>query len=136
MAAAEQTDYQSLLADPRWQRRRLEVLERAGWRCTRCHNENKQLHVHHRQYIYGRMPWEYSDDELVVLCDDCHGLEHEPEPTDEDIRREATIEKLQHDLVVTPDSGERRQIMAAIQSLVASRSPEQVRRMERDRGLR
>ena len=68
--------YAQQLAHPLWQRRRLEMLQAANWACTSCGNDNEQLHVHHRQYFKGRMAWEYSDLELAVLCNSCHGTEH------------------------------------------------------------
>lgn len=64
--------YAELLKDPRWQRRRLEMLSAAGWMCRSCFGENKTLHVHHRVYRKGAMPWEYTDAELIVLCERCH----------------------------------------------------------------
>lgn len=58
--------------DPRWQRRRLEVLDAYGWTCQRCRCTDKQLQVHHNFYIKDRMPWDYDDLQFDVLCDDCH----------------------------------------------------------------
>lgn len=77
MPAMTKLTYAEQLAHPKWQRRRLEMLNAAGWACTTCGNEDKQLHVHHRVYIKGRQVWDYSDHELVVLCHVCHGTEHE-----------------------------------------------------------
>lgn len=57
---------------PSWQKRRLEMLEYHGWECEGCQNKDKTLHVHHKQYFKGRMLWEYSNDELQVLCETCH----------------------------------------------------------------
>ncbi len=65
-------DYFELLRDPRWQRRRLEIMERDSWTCKYCGDSTKNLQVHHSSYIYGRMPWEYSDESLHTLCDKCH----------------------------------------------------------------
>lgn len=70
------TPYRALLLDPRWQRVRLERLQHAGWKCEACTAADKTLHVHHRHYVAGRMPWEYAADELTVLCEDCHASEH------------------------------------------------------------
>ena len=36
----------------------------------------KSLNVHHRYYINGKNPWEYDNDALITLCQDCHCLEH------------------------------------------------------------
>lgn len=68
--------YAQQLAHPLWQRRRLEMLSAAGWKCTCCGSSEKTLHVHHKQYFKGRMAWEYVDAELQVLCDECHEKSH------------------------------------------------------------
>lgn len=64
--------YSSLLRDPRWQRRRLEVLERDGWACRECQGAQSELQVHHIYYRKGLLPWEYDEASLVTLCSDCH----------------------------------------------------------------
>lgn len=64
--------YSQKLKDPRWQKRRLEVLSFYGFQCFFCKDLKSELHVHHKQYLRGRSPWDYSDDELVVLCVVCH----------------------------------------------------------------
>lgn len=69
--------YSQKLRDPRWQKKRLLALERAGWRCEMCGDSESTLHVHHKQYFKGREPWEYADDQLAVLCELCHAEEHE-----------------------------------------------------------
>jgi len=72
--------YATKLLDPRWQRRWLERLNDAGFACQYCGDSKSTLHVHHRQYIKGREPWEYADTELVVLCDVCHENAHALRP--------------------------------------------------------
>ena len=68
--------YWDKLQSPKWQKKRLEVLEYNAFQCQYCSEEDKQLHVHHPAYIKGREPWEYEKDELMVLCDKCHTNEH------------------------------------------------------------
>jgi hypothetical protein len=68
--------YAALLASPLWQKRRLEIMQRDRWACTRCGSRIRQLHVHHKCYVPGRKPWEYSDDQLTTLCADCHKGTH------------------------------------------------------------
>ncbi len=68
--------YKALLRDPRWQRKRLEVMQRAHFRCERCGNPNLTLNVHHQVYRSGAKPWEYADQELECICEACHQLEH------------------------------------------------------------
>ena len=64
--------YTELLKDPRWQKKRLEILEAAEWECENCGDKGKTLHVHHKRYRAGAMPWEYERDDLEVLCERCH----------------------------------------------------------------
>lgn len=67
--------YRKMLTDSRWSHRRLEIMRRNGFRCRRCGGKGK-LNVHHRWYIYGRQPWQYSDRCLVTLCEKCHRHVH------------------------------------------------------------
>jgi len=67
------------LQDPRWQKKRLEALEKAGWHCENCGNSDETLHVHHKQYFKGREPWEYELGQLSVLCKTCHSDNHDEE---------------------------------------------------------
>ena len=76
MSSEKRTAYSELLKHPKWQRARLERLEAAGWACETCAATQKNLQVHHKQYVRGRLPWDYAADELEVLCEDCHGKEH------------------------------------------------------------
>ena len=69
--------YEETLRNPRWQKKRLGVLERAGWRCEWCGGRDEELQVHHGYYgktAEGerRKPWEYPDESLYCLCDSCH----------------------------------------------------------------
>jgi hypothetical protein len=70
-----QTDY----LDLRWQKFRLKRLQLANWRCESC-SSTSTLHIHHKRYIRGRKPWEYSMSDTKVLCDDCHKQVHGIEP--------------------------------------------------------
>lgn len=71
-----QAEYAELLKKPQWQKRRLQMLEAADWKCIECGAEDHQLHVHHKRYIAGAMPWEYADEDLAVLCEACHDRAH------------------------------------------------------------
>lgn len=66
------TNYVELLQDPRWQKKRLEVLQRFRFSCSRCGADDLPLHVHHRYYVKGRAPWAYPDFALISLCNKCH----------------------------------------------------------------
>ena len=41
----------------------------------------KGLNIHHKYYIKGKKPWEYDNDALITLCQDCHKLEHQTKQT-------------------------------------------------------
>lgn len=64
--------YADKLKDPRWQKKRLEILSRDGFSCKDCYNDKKTLHVHHLNYIYGKEPWDYPNEYFTTLCEDCH----------------------------------------------------------------
>lgn len=67
--------YIEKLKDPRWQRKRLEVMGRDDFTCRRCGSTTDTLHVHHIRYIKDRDPWDYRDYYLVTLCVACHNDE-------------------------------------------------------------
>lgn len=69
--------YKEQLLHPNWQRKRLEMLSAADFKCQSCLNGEVTLHVHHKRYVKGRMAWEYENIELEVLCEVCHADQHE-----------------------------------------------------------
>jgi hypothetical protein len=71
--------YSEKLRDPRWLRRRREILQRAQGLCEECFVEGAALQVHHKSYRRGAEPWEYADDDLIALCGGCHADRHEIE---------------------------------------------------------
>ena len=64
------------MKDPRWQKKRLEILERDKWRCQRCFDKDYTLVVHHKWYHKNTEPWEYDGECYVTLCEDCHTIFH------------------------------------------------------------
>ena len=70
------SEYAQQLKSPEWKAKRLEILERDGNKCVKC-GETKRLHVHHLSYTSGCNAWEYPNDNLVTLCNECHVKEHE-----------------------------------------------------------
>ncbi len=66
------TDYSELLKHPKWQRKRLEIMQRDDFKCRSCEDEENTLHVHHLFYEKGKLPWEYDNKDLVTLCQNCH----------------------------------------------------------------
>lgn len=62
--------YAEKLKNPRWQKRRLYVMERDEWKCRVCGETKETLNVHHLQY--GKEPWDVPDDWLLTVCHRCH----------------------------------------------------------------
>lgn len=72
--------YYEKLKDPRWQRKRLKIMERDGFECDCCGDGENTLNVHHWYYLPDTEPWEYPDDALVTLCRECHEMYEEVKP--------------------------------------------------------
>lgn len=68
----KQSEYSKKLLDPRWQKKRLEILQRDEFTCQSCFDTENTLHVHHRRYFPGREPWDIDNKFLVTLCASCH----------------------------------------------------------------
>jgi hypothetical protein len=83
--------YSELLRDPRWQKKRLEVLQFKDWTCESCYAVDVTFHVHHKHYVQGRNPWEYDADQLAVLCEDCHSARHDADKKIHDLLARADI---------------------------------------------
>lgn len=73
------TTYWEKLKDPRWQKLRLEAMQKADFHCERCGDGEETLNVHHKEYFKGREPWEYKPKQLAVLCESCHEYLHSME---------------------------------------------------------
>lgn len=66
-----------MLKDPRWQKRKTEILSRDNFTCQLCGDTENTLHVHHKYYLDNHKSWEYGDNALITLCEDCHSWVHE-----------------------------------------------------------
>jgi glutaredoxin len=64
--------YSEKLKDPRWQRKRLEIFQRDGFKCSYCNDKDSTLHVHHEQYQGN--PWEAPNEALKTACVHCHAV--------------------------------------------------------------
>lgn len=69
--------YSEKLRHPKWQKKRLEILNRDGFKCRFCRSEEETLHVHHLSYIKGNDPWDYENSSLITLCHACHDYDHD-----------------------------------------------------------
>jgi len=64
--------YLELLRHPKWQKKRLLILERDNFTCCYCSDKETELQIHHLKYH--KNPWDAKDEYLLTLCKDCHGL--------------------------------------------------------------
>lgn len=65
-------NYRDKLKDPRWQRKRLEVLQRDSFTCCHCGDDKNELHIHHLKYSGD--PWEAEMDDMITVCRHCHSI--------------------------------------------------------------
>ena len=73
--------YQKKLKDQRWLDKRERILTRDNHKCQWC-GRTTNLQVHHKYYVkypneIKAEPWDYPDDALMTLCDDCHKKCHQ-----------------------------------------------------------
>lgn len=64
--------YEEQYQHPFWRRKSNEILERDDYTCLCCKSTTKNLHVHHLYYEKEIHVWEYDNEALVTLCNDCH----------------------------------------------------------------
>ena len=69
-------NYSEKLKSPKWQKKRLEILQRDKFKCRACENEKETLNIHHISYDKNKEPWDYDNDNLITLCDECHKTWH------------------------------------------------------------
>ena len=68
--------YKEKLLDPRWQRLRLEVMQRDNFTCQYCGDTERTLNIHHLSYNINGNPWDIDDFALICICEDCHYVEY------------------------------------------------------------
>lgn len=67
--------YSEKLQSPEWQKKKTEIQIRDKFTCQCCGDTKTQLQVHHKAYIKGLDPWDYPDDNFILLCKHCHHFE-------------------------------------------------------------
>lgn len=67
--------YNEYLKDPRWKAFRTFIFAVRGKSCEVC-GATDHIQIHHPKYIFGRKPWEYTCNEVLVLCGHCHKKAH------------------------------------------------------------
>lgn len=73
----EYKTYSEKLKDPRWQKKRLEIMQRDEFACQSCYDKDSTLNVHHYVYLKNIEVWDYGNELLVTLCENCHSQRHE-----------------------------------------------------------
>jgi hypothetical protein len=69
-------DYKSYINSEQWKDISSKAKERAKWKCQLCNKggDNTTLHTHHRTY---ENLGEEKDEDLIVLCSNCHAKFHD-----------------------------------------------------------
>jgi 5-methylcytosine-specific restriction endonuclease McrA len=67
--------YEEQLQDKRWEAFRKFVFAVRGKKCEMCGGTHI-LQVHHPKYKTGKLAWEYTCNEVQVLCKECHEKVH------------------------------------------------------------
>jgi len=76
-----ESEYSKKLKDVRWQKMRLTVFERDDWTCRawlcgrKEGREHYTLQAHHRYYRRGAEPWDYAQESIITMCEECHQKE-------------------------------------------------------------
>lgn len=65
--------YSNKLKSPKWQKKRLDILNRDSFTCQMCGDTETELHVHHNKYI--GEPYNTPDEFLQTFCKHCHEIE-------------------------------------------------------------
>ena len=73
-------NYKEQLRDPRWQRVKSRIQMRDNFKCQMCGDTTSFLNVHHLYYVSGKKVWEYDDETLITLCENCYKTAHETLP--------------------------------------------------------
>lgn len=78
-------EYLAKLRDPRWQKKRLQIMQRDEFTCQKCFDSTTTLNVHHNFYQKNTEPWDYPDFALVTFCAECHKEETDNRRQEEEI---------------------------------------------------
>lgn len=71
MQSQKQIEYQAYLSTEHWKNKRFEILSKRGCTCEKCKEWGNE--IHHLTY---ENLWNEKDEDLQVLCDDCHEATH------------------------------------------------------------
>lgn len=75
--SVKKLSYYEKLKDPRWQKKRLEVMQANDFTCECCQGTEITLNIHHKEYFKGLEPWEYEIEQLACICEVCHESQHD-----------------------------------------------------------
>jgi len=66
------SEYFMQFNDEMWPQRKMDVLEESFYQCEMCCKKNVPVDVYLRFICDETPPWMYHEDDLIVLCSDCH----------------------------------------------------------------
>lgn len=68
--------YKEQLKSKEWIAFRKFIFAVRGTKCEICGCGGNNLQIHHKHYVNGKKAWEYTSDELMVVCPICHKTIH------------------------------------------------------------
>lgn len=74
-----ENDVHRFYASGMWRRKQAQILKEKHWECERCKKKGKVKRadtVHHIKYLRDRPDLALEDENLEVLCKECHYDEH------------------------------------------------------------
>lgn len=71
---AKKIEFKDQYKHPKWQKKRLEILERENYTCQCCGDTETTLHVHHGYYERNKKLWEYDGFTMWCFCSECHEM--------------------------------------------------------------
>jgi len=67
-------DFKAQYQDKRWYELSKKIKARDKNTCQMCGRNDRPVSVHHKVYRSGTDVWDYADDELICICDECHNI--------------------------------------------------------------
>lgn len=70
------SNYRSQLSAPQWEEFRRAYVARHGSYCRSCNRSGVEVQLHHIVYDRDKTLWEHDDQDLALLCRECHERWH------------------------------------------------------------
>lgn len=76
MQIIKKSQFEAEYSKPLWETFAKRIRSSRGNACQVCKRTGVMTQVHHVAYEAGKKPWEYPDEDVVLLCEPCHSQLH------------------------------------------------------------